>query len=56
VATALPRPGDVSAYIGRFGWNSIATTGAVPEEDLLEAVDASYAAIVAKLPKRDRPT
>ena len=50
-------PGQVtvSAYIGRYGWNSFALGGAVPEEEVLEAVDASYEAVVSRLPRRKRP-
>ncbi|MEP6853124.1 MAG: MmcQ/YjbR family DNA-binding protein [bacterium] len=50
-------PGDVtvSAYIGRYGWNTFAIDGAVPEEDLLEAIDASYVDVVARLPVAQRP-
>jgi predicted DNA-binding protein (MmcQ/YjbR family) len=50
-------PDDVSvmAYIGRSGWNSLAVGGGIPDDELLEAVDASYDAIVRKLPKKDRP-
>lgn len=50
-------PGDASvmAYIGRSGWNSLRISGAIPADELLEAVDASYDAVVSKLPKRDRP-
>ena len=50
-------PGDASvmAYIGRSGWNSLRIDGAIPDDELLEAVDASYDAVVAKLPKKDRP-
>jgi predicted DNA-binding protein (MmcQ/YjbR family) len=29
--------------------------GAIPDDELTEAVDASYATIVSKLPKKDRP-
>ena len=43
------------AYIGRSGWNTLDIGGAIPDEEILEAVDASYAAVVAKLPKRQRP-
>jgi predicted DNA-binding protein (MmcQ/YjbR family) len=43
------------AYIGRSGWNSLRIGGAIPDEELLEAVDASYLAVVSKLPKKDRP-
>jgi predicted DNA-binding protein (MmcQ/YjbR family) len=50
-------PGDatVMAYIGRSGWNTLRFGGAIPDEEILEAVDASYEAVVAKLPKKDRP-
>jgi len=50
-------PEDVSvmAYIGRSGWNSLRIGGAIPDDEILEAVDASYDAVVAKLPKKDRP-
>ena len=43
------------AYIGRSGWNSLRIAGAIPDDELLEAIDASYDAVVAKLPKRERP-
>ena len=51
-------PGDatVMAYIGRSGWNSLRIGGAIPDDEIIEAVDASYAAVVRKLPKKDRPT
>jgi len=45
----------VSAYIGRFGWNSLRLNGAVPDEELIEAVDASYDRIVGALPRSKRP-
>ena len=50
-------PGDASVlpYIGRSGWNSLSTTGGIPQEELLEAVDESYDLVVNRLPKRDRP-
>jgi predicted DNA-binding protein (MmcQ/YjbR family) len=53
----LRYPGDVSvmAYIGRSGWNTLRIGGAIPDDELIEAIDASYSAIVAKLPKKDRP-
>src|SRR5215472_11897960 len=50
-----PDDASVSAYIGRSGWNSLRLGGAIPEDELLEAVDASYEAVVSKLPKKDRP-
>jgi predicted DNA-binding protein (MmcQ/YjbR family) len=29
--------------------------GAIPDDEVLEAIDASYATVVSKLPKKDRP-
>jgi len=51
----FPDDASVMAYIGRSGWNTLRIDGAIPADELLEAVDASYDAVVAKLPKRDRP-
>jgi predicted DNA-binding protein (MmcQ/YjbR family) len=51
-----PDDASVMAYIGRSGWNSLRIGGAIPDDEILEAVDASYEAVVAKLPKKDRPT
>jgi predicted DNA-binding protein (MmcQ/YjbR family) len=53
----LRYPGDASvmAYIGRSGWNTLRAGGAIPDDELREAIDASYDAVVAKLPKKDRP-
>jgi predicted DNA-binding protein (MmcQ/YjbR family) len=50
-----PKDASVMAYIGRSGWNSLRIGGAIPDDEILEAVDASYDAVVAKLPKKDRP-
>jgi len=51
----FPDDATVMAYIGRSGWNSLRTGGAIPDDEVREAIDASYEAIVAKLPKKDRP-
>jgi len=50
-------PGDASVmrYIGRSGWNSLALAGAIPDDELLEAVDESYRLVVEKLPRGLRP-
>ena len=50
-------PGDatVMAYIGRSGWNDLIFGGAIPDEDLLDAVDESYRLVVGGLPKKLRP-
>jgi predicted DNA-binding protein (MmcQ/YjbR family) len=50
-----PEDASVMAYIGRSGWNTLRVGGAIPDDELLEAVDASYQAVVSKLPKKDRP-
>lgn len=44
------------AYIGRSGWNTLDVGGAIADDEILEAIDESYRAVVAKLPKKDRPT
>jgi len=45
----------VTSYIGRYGWNTLRLGGAIPDDELREAVDFSYDAIVRALPKKDRP-
>ena len=50
-----PDHASVMAYIGRHGWNTVVLDGTVPDDELRELVDASYDAVVAKLPKRLRP-
>jgi predicted DNA-binding protein (MmcQ/YjbR family) len=50
-----PDDASVMAYIGRSGWNSLRVGGAIPDEEIFEAIDDSYAAVVAKLPKKERP-
>jgi predicted DNA-binding protein (MmcQ/YjbR family) len=54
--TRYPDDASVMAYIGRSGWNTLTVGGAIPDDEIIDAVDASYDAVVAKLPKRDRPT
>jgi predicted DNA-binding protein (MmcQ/YjbR family) len=51
----FPDDTSVMRYIGRSGWNNLETGGAIPDDEILEAVDASYAMVVSKLPKKDRP-
>ena len=51
-----PDDASVMAYIGRSGWNDLSFAGAVPDEELLEAVDESYRLVVSRLPKKHRPT
>lgn len=50
-----PETVTLSAYIGRYGWNSVALDGAIPDDELRELVDESYAAIVGRLPRSKRP-
>lgn len=51
-------PGAVarSPYIGQHGWNTIALDGTVPDDEVAELIDSSYALVVASLPKKDRPS
>ena len=50
-------PDDVTvmAYIGRSGWNDLLLSGAIPDEELLDAIDDSYRRVVAALPAAHRP-
>jgi predicted DNA-binding protein (MmcQ/YjbR family) len=50
-----PDDASVMAYIGRSGWNTLRYEGSIPDDELREAIDASYEMVVAKLPKRLRP-
>jgi len=46
----------VMAYLGRYEWNTVPVDGRVPDEDVYELIDASYADIVGRLPKAKRPS
>jgi predicted DNA-binding protein (MmcQ/YjbR family) len=50
-----PADAAVMRYIGRSGWNTLTIGRAIPDDEIVEAVDASYALVVSKLPKKDRP-
>lgn len=49
-----PADAHVMAYIGRFGWNTLHLGGLIPDDEVLEAIDASYEQVVAKLPRGKR--
>lgn len=51
-----PAAVTVSPYIGRHGWNVFRLDGTVPDEDLRELIDGSYAAVRDKLPKSQQPS
>jgi predicted DNA-binding protein (MmcQ/YjbR family) len=51
-----PQDASVMPYIGRSGWNTLRVGGAIPDDEVCEAIDASYTAVVAKLAKKHRPT
>lgn len=51
----FPQDASVMAYIGRSGWNTLLIGGAIPDEEIREAIDSSYDTVVSKLPKKDRP-
>ncbi len=50
-----PDDASVMAYIGRSGWNTLKLGGAIPDDEIREAIDDSYATVVSKLPKSRRP-
>jgi predicted DNA-binding protein (MmcQ/YjbR family) len=50
-----PKDATVMPYIGRSGWNTLQPAGAIPAAEIREAIDASYDAVVSRLPKKDRP-
>lgn len=50
-----PDDASVMAYIGRSGWNTLRIDGGIPDDEVLAAVDESYALVVAKLPRKHRP-
>jgi predicted DNA-binding protein (MmcQ/YjbR family) len=52
---SYPDDASVMAYIGRSGWNTVLLAGKVPDDEILELVDASYQMVLAKLPKSRRP-
>ncbi len=51
-----PEDAATMAYIGRSGWNTLRLGGAIPDDEVREAVDVSYETVVSKLPKSRRPT
>ncbi|TDC40862.1 MmcQ/YjbR family DNA-binding protein [Micromonospora sp. KC213] len=51
-----PDDAEVAPYLGRYGWNTLRLDGGIGDDELFEAVDASYDAVVARLPKRERLT
>ena len=50
-----PGAATVMAYIGRSGWNTLALDGAIPDDELMDAVDESYRLVVSKIPAKHRP-
>jgi predicted DNA-binding protein (MmcQ/YjbR family) len=50
-----PVDASVMAYIGRAGWNDLRTGGAIPDDEIQDAIDTSYELVVSKLPKKHRP-
>ncbi|HHU08852.1 MAG TPA: hypothetical protein GXZ60_02370 [Intrasporangiaceae bacterium] len=50
-----PQDATVMAYIGRSGWNTLNTDGAIPLGELIEAIEDSYDLVVSRMPKKDRP-
>src|SRR4051812_49403975 len=51
----LPEDAGGVASIRPSGWNHPALGGAVPDEEVPEAVDESYRLVTSRLPKKHRP-
>ena len=51
----FPDDAAVMPYIGRSGWNTLQIGGAIPDDEIHEAVDESYRLVVGRLPKKHRP-
>ncbi len=45
----------VSRYVGRYGWNTFTIDSRITDDELREAIDASYADVVGRLPRSRRP-
>lgn len=52
----FPQHAALMPYIGRSGWNTLRFGGAIPDEEILEAIENSYDLVVARLPRRHRPS
>jgi predicted DNA-binding protein (MmcQ/YjbR family) len=50
-----PEDASVMAYLGRSGWNTLKVNGAIPEDEVREAIDESYLMVVSKLARKRRP-
>lgn len=50
-----PQDVTLSSYIGRHGWNTFVLGSRISDDELREAIDASYAYVVSRLPKGKRP-
>jgi predicted DNA-binding protein (MmcQ/YjbR family) len=51
----FPDDAAVMPYIGRYGWNTLTIGGAIGDDEVREAIDASYDDVVSRLPRRERP-
>ena len=51
----FPDDARVMAYIGRSGWNTLRFGGAIPDEEIYDAIDESYHLVVSNIPKSRRP-
>lgn len=50
-----PEDATVMSYVGRSGWNNLRLNRHIPDNEIREAIDDSYLAVVTKLPKKRRP-
>lgn len=50
-----PDDASVMSYIGKSGWNTLRHAGAIPPQEIFEAIDDSYLIVVSRLPRKRRP-
>jgi predicted DNA-binding protein (MmcQ/YjbR family) len=50
-------PGSASRmpYVGQHGWNTFRLDGTIPDDEIAELIDRSYALVLAKVPRQRRP-
>jgi predicted DNA-binding protein (MmcQ/YjbR family) len=51
----FPDDAAVMPYIGRSGWNTLRIGGAIPDDEIQEAIDESYRLVVGRLATKHRP-
>lgn len=50
-----PADASVMPYLGRYGWNVLQPGGEISDNEIFQAIDESYSAVVQRLPRAQRP-